>query len=327
MLDLKRREVIALLGGVAAGWPIAALAQQPDRIPTIGYLGLTPVDRLRPYDDAFREGLRDLGYVDGRNLRIEYRSSEGDESRIPALAAELVALSVNAIVTYATGVPAAQRATSTIPIVMAAYANVGMFSSIARPGGNITGSTFFLPELMAKRLELIKDVVPSMTRAGVLLLRRDDNAANRNILAAMEGAAKALHVELQPIEVIEPRDYPRAFATWADQRIDALVVLDHAQFIANAGALAALAAAHRFPSVGPLELPASGGLMAYGVDFAILFRRAAAFVDKILKGAKPGDIPVEQATTFVSVLNLKTAKALGIDMPTSILLRADKVIE
>jgi len=162
---VKRRAFIALLGGAAA-WPIAARAQQGERVARIGYLTLNPAARMQPFDDAFRNGLRDLGYVEGRNLHIEYRSSEGDEGRLPALAAELAGLKVDVIVTYATGVPAAQRATATIPIVMATYANVGVVDSIARPGGNITGSTFFLPELMAKRLELLKEVVPQATTLG-----------------------------------------------------------------------------------------------------------------------------------------------------------------
>jgi putative ABC transport system substrate-binding protein len=180
---------------------------------------------------------------------------------------------------------------------------------------------------MAKRLELIKEVVPSMTRAGVLLLRRDDTASNRNVLEAMGGSAKELRVELQPIEVREPREYESAFSAWAEQKIGALVILDHPQFIANAAAIAALAAKHRLPSIGPLELPGSGGLIAYGVNFSDLFRRAAALVEKILTGAKPGDIPVEQATKFKSVINLKTAKALGLTVPDKLLALADEVIE
>jgi putative tryptophan/tyrosine transport system substrate-binding protein len=327
---MKRRQFITRAGGAAAAcvsWPLAARAQRGERTARIGYLGLAPTIRMRPFDDAFREGLRDLGYVEGRNLQIEYRSAEGREDRLPALAAELVALSVDVIVTYASGVFAAQRATATIPIVMATYANVGIVGSLARPGGNITGSTFFLPELTAKRLEMLKEVVPSMTRAGVLLQLRDDIASNRNMLEAMAPAAKALDVGLLPTEVREPKDYEGAFAAWAEQQIGGLIMTDHAQLIANAGAIASLAVNHRLPSIGPLELPASGGLLAYGVDFSVLFRRAATFVDKILKGARPGDIPVEQATKFKSLLNLRTAKSLGLDVPTSILLRADEVIE
>jgi ABC-type uncharacterized transport system substrate-binding protein len=329
MFDRKRREFITLLGGAAA-WPFVARAQQPDRIARVGYLRLSATARIQLFDDAFREGLRDLGYVEGRNIRIEYRSSEGDEDRLFALAKELIALNVDVIVTYATGVPAARHASSTIPIVMATYNDavaVGLVASLAHPGGNVTGSTFFAPELMAKRIELLKEIVPSMSRAGVLLLRRDDTAATVKTVEVMVATAKALGMELHPIEVREPGEYADAFSAWSDRRIDALVVLDHAQFITNAEVITALAAQYRFPSIGPLELPTAGGLMGYGVNFAVMFRRAAAFVDKILKGAKPSEIPVEQATQFRSVINLKTAKALGLDMPTSLLLRADEVIE
>jgi putative tryptophan/tyrosine transport system substrate-binding protein len=209
---MKRREFITLLGGAAAAWPLAARAQQPERIVRVGYLGLAPAAKMQPFDDAFRDGLRDLGYVEGRNLHIEYRSAEGHEDRLRALATELVDLNVNVIVTYASGVFAAQRATAIIPIVMATYANVGIVS-LARPGGNITGSTFFLPELTAKRLEMLKEVVPLMTRAGVLLQLRDDIASNRNMVETMGATAKALRVELQPIEVRDPRDYESAFST------------------------------------------------------------------------------------------------------------------
>jgi putative ABC transport system substrate-binding protein len=198
-------------------------------------------------------------------------------------------------------------------------------ASLAHPGGNITGSTFFVPELYAKRLELFREVVPSMTRAGVLLVR--NNPSNLNVLEAMGATAKALKVELQPIEVGRQTEYDSAFSTWADQQIGALVVTDHAQLLANVNAIAALAAKHRFPSIGPLELPSSGGLVGYGVNFSDMFRRAASFVDKILKGVKPGDIPVEQATKFKLVLNLKTAKGLGLDIPPMLSARADELIE
>jgi putative ABC transport system substrate-binding protein len=327
---MTRRELITLLGGSAA-WTLSARAQQPDRIARVGYLRLSPTARMQLFDDAFREGLRDSGYVEGRNIRIEYRSSEGDEDRLFALAKELIALDVDVIVTYATGVPAARHASSTIPIVMATYNDAiaaGLVASLAHPGGNVTGSTFFAPELMAKRIELLKETVPSMSRAGVLLLRRDtDTAVTVKTVEVMEATAKALRVELHPIEVRKTEEYAGAFSTWRDRRIDALVVLDHAQFITNAEMITALAAQYRFPSIGPLELPTAGGLMGYGVNFPVMFRRAAAFVDKILKGAKPSEIPVEQATQFKSVINLKTAKALGLDIPTSLFLRADEVIE
>ena len=327
---MTRRELIALLGGSAA-WTVSARAQQPDRIARLGYLRLSPTARIQLFDDAFREGPRDSGYVEGRNIRIQYRSSEGDEDRLFALAKELIALDVDIIVTYATGVPAARQASSTVPIVMATYNDAiaaGLVASLAHPGGNVTGSTFFAPELMAKRIELLKETVPSTSRAGVLLLRREtDSAATVKTVEVMETTARALRVELHPIEVRDTGEYGGAFSTWSDRRIDALVVLDHAQFITNAGMITALAAQYRFPSIGPLELPTAGGLMGYGVNFPVMFRRAAAFVDKILKGAKPGELPVEQATQFKSVINLKTAKALGLTVSDHLIRRADEVIE
>jgi len=322
---MRRREFFSALGGAVA-WPLAARAQQGERIARIGYLSLLPAAKATGYE-AFRAELRELGYIDGKNLRIEYRSTEGDESRLPELAAELVGLNVDVIVTYATGVPAAQRATTIIPIVMASYANVDIVANIARPGGNITGSTFFLPELMAKRLELLKEVVPPMTRTGVLLLRRDDNASNRKVIEAMDATARALQVELQPVEVRGPREFESAFSAWEKQQAGGLVMFDHAQFLANAETISALAAAHRLPSIGPVELAAGGGLMAYGVDFAELFHRAAALAVKIVKGTKPGDIPIEQATKFRLVVKLKTAKALGLTVPPALSARAEEVIE
>jgi putative ABC transport system substrate-binding protein len=325
---MRRREFVSLVGSAAA-WPLAAQAQQPERLARIGYLGLTSAaQQVYGGSDAFRIGLRDLGYVEGRNLDIEFRFAEGDANRLPRLVAELVALNVEVIVSYATGVPAARRVTATIPIVQAVGGDLvalGMVASLAHPGGNVTGSTFFVPELMAKRLELLKELVPSMTRAGVLLVR--DNPSTSGILEKMGAAAKALLVELQPIEVRGPREFESAFSAWADKQIGGLVMLDHAYFLANIDAIATFASKDSLPSIGPLELPANGGLMAYGVNFSDFFRRAAYFVDKIIKGAKPGDIPVEQPTKFETIINLKTAKALGLDVPTSILLRADEVIE
>jgi putative ABC transport system substrate-binding protein len=215
--QLRRREFITLVGSAAAAWPLAARAQQPERLARIGYLGLTSASGEHAYggSDVFLAGLRDLGYVERRNLHIEYRFSGGDEARLPGLAAELVALNVDVIVTYATGVNAAQRATATIPIVAATAGDMvamGIVTSLAHPGGNITGSTFFVPELYAKRLELLREVVPSMTRAGVLMVR--NNPSNLNALEAMGATAKALKVGLQPIEVGGPAEYESAFLAW-----------------------------------------------------------------------------------------------------------------
>ena len=201
----------------------------------------------------------------------------------------------------------------------------GVVASLAHPGGNVTGSTFFVPELYAKRLELLKEVVPSLTRAGVLLVR--NNPSNLSVLEVMAATANALKVGLQPIEVDAPTEYENAFSAWADQQLGALVVTDHPYYYVNFDAFAAFTTRHRLPSAGPLPWPASGGLLAYGVNLVDLYRRAAAFVDKLLKGAKPGDIPVEQATKFKLILNLKTAKALGLEVPPTLLARADEVIE
>jgi putative tryptophan/tyrosine transport system substrate-binding protein len=325
---MRRREFITLLGGAAVAWPLAARAEQARRVARIGYLSFLSASQHPRSLGAFRAGLRDLGYIEGENFEIEFRFADGDNDLLPGLATELVRLNVDVIVTYATGVPAAQRATTTIPIVMATHSDAvaaRIVASLAHPGGNVTGSTFFHPELMAKRLELLKEVAPSMSRAGVFLFRGSEG--NDPIVEAMESTAKALRIGLQLIEVGTPTDLEGAFSALANQQIDALVVGDHAFFIGNANAIAALAAKHRLPSIGYLDLAASGGLMAYAVYFPDQFRRAAVFVDKILKGAKPGDIPVEQATKFMTVVNTKTAKALGIEMPTSILLRADEVIE
>jgi putative tryptophan/tyrosine transport system substrate-binding protein len=221
-----------------------------------------------------------------------------------------------------------KRATSRIPIVMATYGDAvatGIVASLSHPGGNIAGSTFFNPELMAKRLELIKEIVPSITRAGVLL--SGDALANGPTLRAMNAAANTLQVELQPFEMGKAADLEPAFSAWAAKQVGAVVVGDHGILILNARTIIPLAAKYRIPLIGPLEFPASDGLMSYGVNFFDQFRRAATFVDKILRGARPSDIPVERATKFTTTINMRTAKTLGIEIPTSILLRADEVIE
>jgi putative tryptophan/tyrosine transport system substrate-binding protein len=328
-VNVRRRDFISLVGGVTAGWPLVARAQQPERLVRIGYLAIAPAAQAQSDDTAFREGLRDLGYVEGKNLQIEYRTAAGDESRVPVLAKELAGLNVDVIVTQANGVVAAVHATSKIPIVMAVgpdLVGLGFAASLAHPGGNVTGSTFFVSEVMAKRLELLKELAPSITRVGVLLVRRDDNA-NGQFLQLMRAAAGALTLELQPIEVRGVGDFEGAFSTWSRDQADGCVIGDHAMLTYNTGVIATLAANQRLPSVGQLQLPASGGLIGYGVNFSDFFRRAAYFVDQILKGTRPGDIPIEQATKFKTIVNLRTAKALGIDVPTSILLRADEVIE
>jgi putative ABC transport system substrate-binding protein len=222
----------------------------------------------------------------------------------------------------------AKRATTTIPIVMVHSGDAvaaGIVASLARPGGNLTGMTYFVPELMAKRMEMLKDIVPRISQVAILV--KPDNPFFRTAFRALESPAKSLNIGLQRFEVRGPTDFGGAFAAMAKSGIDAVVILEDAVFVSNARAIADLAAKYRLLSAGFNEYALAGGLIGYGVDFLDMYRRAAVFVDKILKGARPADIPVEQATKFTAVANLKTAKALGLDVPTSLLLRADQVIE
>jgi ABC-type uncharacterized transport system substrate-binding protein len=326
---MRRREFVALLSGAAVAWPLGASAQQPGKVFRIGFLGLTTAESLPKRPEAFRAGLRDLGYQEGRDIVIEYRWADENYDRLPALLAELVRLNVDVIVTHGTpGVLAAKRATTTIPIVFATSGDAlgsGLVSSLTRPGGNVTGLTYFNPELSAKRLELLKEIMPGLTDVGVLL--NPVNPMNEPIIPAMKLTAQALKLELHQFGAREPAEFEGAFAAMAARRVGALVVLDDTTLIASASAVANLALQQRLPSIGWPDYAVVGGLMAYGVNFLDMFRRAATFVDKILKGAKPGDLPVEQATKFETIVNRKTAKAIGIDVSTSLLLRADEVIE
>jgi putative tryptophan/tyrosine transport system substrate-binding protein len=317
---------LALVGLLS---PVAAEAQQAAKVARIGYLVTNLV--VNPHlHEAFRQGLRDLGYVEGRNLVIEYRDAEGKPERLPALAAELVALKVDVIVTGGGTPPAlaAKQATTTIPIVMAGVGDAvatGLVSSLARPGGNITGLTDFVPELTAKRLELLKQAVPRTRRVGILV--NLDNPSHVAVFKALESTAKSLNVELQTFEARGPNDFERAFSRMAKSRVDAIVVTQDSLFNANVRAIAALAAQRRLASSGTRAFAEAGGAIGYGMNFPANLHRAAYFVDKILKGAKPSDLPVEQPTKFELVVNLKTAKTLGLTIPQSLLLRADQVIE
>jgi len=278
--------------------------------------------------EALRQGLRDLGYVEGKNIAIEFRWAEGRDERLPELAGELVRLKVDVIVTTATEpVLTAKRATATIPIVFATVGDAvatGVVASLARPGGNATGSTFFSPELMAKRLELAKEAMPHIARVAVLV--NPDSLLTGPILQAMEVTAKFEKVMVFRFEAHDLSEVNGAFAAMVQRGIDAVIVGDHPRFIVNRRAIADLAAKQRLPAIGYGEFAEAGGLIGYGVNFDELFRRAAYFVDKILKGTKPADLPVEQTTKFEFLVNMKTAKALDIKLPNSILVRADRVI-
>jgi putative ABC transport system substrate-binding protein len=326
---VKRREFITLLGGATA-WPLVARAQQPaSRVFRIGFVGLTTADSLSNRPEAFRAGLRDLGYQEGRNVVIDFRWADGHYERLPALLSELVRLNVDVIVTHGTpGGLAAKQATTTVPIVFATAGDAvasGLVASLARPGGNMTGTTYFIPELSAKQLELLKETIPSLTDVAILL--NPANPMNEPVVPAMKRTAQSLKLELHQFGARGPAEFVGAFAAMAAGRVGALVVIDDTTLIANAPIIAKLALGQRLPASGWPDFAAAGGLMAYGVNYVELFRRAATLVDKILKGTKPSDIPVERATKFDTVVNIKTAKALGIDIPTSLLLRADEVIE
>jgi putative ABC transport system substrate-binding protein len=320
--------LIAIAAGSFAA-PFGSLGQQPAKVRRIGFLGTGTAAGMASWVEALRAGLRELGYAEGRNIAIEYRWADGKYERAPALAQELVRLNVEVLVTHGTpGTRAAKAATTTIPIVMATAGDavlVGLVASLARPGGNVTGSTFFNPELAAKRLELLKETLPRITRVAALV--NPDNPAMGPVRQAMEPTAKALKLELQPFEVRRAGDLESAFSAMAAKHIGGVVIVEYGMINANAAAIGALAAKTRLPAIGFTELAQAGGLMAYGVSFPEMYRRAAVFVDKILKGAKPGDLPIERPSRFETVVNLKTAKALGITIPQSVLVRADRVIE
>jgi putative tryptophan/tyrosine transport system substrate-binding protein len=331
----RRDTVLALLALGAA--PLAAEAQQAAKVARIGYLSpnLASSPHLR---DAFLQGLRDLGYVEGRNLVIEYRDAEGKFERLPALAAdlaaELVALKVDVIfVGGGTRVTlAAMQATKTIPIVFTGVGDPvesGLVTSLARPGGNVTGLSSLGPELVGKRLELLKQAVPGVDRVAVLWLPGAlGERTDKDMLTGVDVAARALGVRLQFVEARGPDEFARAFSDMTNARAGALTVLPSNRFLREHRRLVDLAAKNRLPAVYiSREFVDAGGLMSYGANEPDLFRRAATYVDKILKGAKPGDLPVEQPTKFELVINLKTAKALGLTIPQSVLAHADEVIQ
>ena len=311
--------------------PLAADGQPTGKVHRIGYLSGSSATAVLRFVEGFRQGLRDLGWVEGQNIVIDYRFAEGRFDRLPDLAAELVRLKVEVIVAGPTPpAVAAKNATGTIPIVMYAVGDPvgqGLVASLARPGGNVTGLSFTVgSETFGKGLELLKETVPEVRRLAVL-----SNPANASHALAIENvkvAARSLGVQLQLLEARGPEEFEGAFAAMAKERVAALLVPTDPVFFLHRARLAELAAKNRLPSVHSLrEYVEAGGLMSYGPSLLDLLRRAATFVDKILKGAKPADLPVEQPTKFELVINLKTAKALGLTIPQSLLLRTDQVIE
>ena len=323
---MKRRAFLSLFGTVVA-WPLVTYAQQP-KVPRIGYLAL----RASPseLDEAFKQGLHELGWIEGQNIVIEYRWAAGKADRLPALAEELVRLPVDLIVAWATPVvQAAKAATQSIPIVGLAADPVGtgLVASLARPGGNITGMSGIGPELAGKRLELLRTLLPTLSR--VAFLAYEGDPAHRRFLQEAQDATARLGMQLQPLVIGSVEEIERAFVAVRSERAEALMVqplftgdLRQGQRIAD------LAVLHRLPTVSSQRgFAEAGGLLSYGVDPLASYRRCAIFADKILKGANPGDLPVEQPTTFKLVINLKTAKTLGLDVPPILLATADEVIE
>jgi putative ABC transport system substrate-binding protein len=330
---IDRRAFLGTLAGGLLAAPLGAEAQQAAKVARIGYLANFPPAAYPQQHEAFLQGLRDLGYVKDRNLVIEYRFAEGKVERLPALAAELVALKVDVIVVGSTPhALAAKQATRTLPIVFISAADPvtsGLVTSLARPGGNVTGLSNVAPELVGKGLELLKQAVPGVSRVAALWEPGGSGErTDKDMLKAAEVAARALGVRLQAVEARGPADIDRAFSKMTGAHAGALTVLRSAMFFGERRRLVDLAAKNRLPAVYFFrEFVDAGGLMAYGPNQADLNRRAATYVDKILKGAKPADLPVEQPTKFELVINLKTAKALGLTIPQSLLGRADEVIQ
>jgi putative tryptophan/tyrosine transport system substrate-binding protein len=328
---MRRRDFIAALGA-AASIPVAVRAQQQaGKVPRIGYLRVTSASDRPPLLDTFRQGLRELGWIEGQNIVIDYRFAEGRLDRLPDLAAELVRLNVDIIVSAGTqGATAAKNATETIPIVMIGVRDpvgTGLIASLARPGGNITGVSGSAGlEIVAKQLELLKETVPKVRR--VAILSNPTNAYHQLAIKEVNVAARSLGVQLQLLEARGPTEFDGAFAAMAKERVGALVVLSDVIFNDHRTRLVDLAARSRLPSAyGVRESVEAGGLMSYGPSFLDFYRRSAAYVDKILKGDKPADLPVEQPTKFELVINLRTAKTLGLTIPPTLLSRADEVIE
>jgi putative ABC transport system substrate-binding protein len=323
----RRRDFITLLGGAVVAWPVAARAQQAGRLPTIGFLG-TDATVWSPWIAAFAQRLRELGWIEGRTIAIEYRWWEGRPDRAAEVAAELVRLKVDIIVTNGSAVAAAKRATAAIPIVFAIANDPvggGLVASLARPGGNVTGLSFQGTDLAGKRLELLREVVPRLRRLAIMFDAGYPSAVLE--MGEVQAAARTLGLEGAPLEIRRAEDIAFAFETLKGET-DALYVVQDALVSANRTRIIALALGARLPMISQQrDFVEAGSLMSYGPNFPDLFRRAAELVDKILRGTKPGDIPVEQPTKFELAINLTTAKALGLKIPESFLSLADEVIE
>jgi putative ABC transport system substrate-binding protein len=326
---MRRRDFITLVGGAAMPLPLAVRAQQRTHIPKIGYLGLGPASGSADRVEALQQGLRDLGYVDGRNIVIEFRWTDNVDS-LQTLAADFVRENVDIIfANSSTLVEPARQATKTIPIVFAVHADpvgMGHVASLAHPGGNITGLTMLLTDIAAKELDLLTQAAPQARRIGVLF--NPTTPSHHLAVEAVESAGGKLNVDLVAVPASTADDFAGALSTISDKGAAALLVVASPVFAAGRLRLAELALTHRLPAMFSTRADAeAGGLMSYGADLNDLYRRSAVYIDKILKGAKPADLPVEQASKYQFVINLKTAKALGVEIPPDVLALADEVIE
>ena len=326
---MKRREFVTLIGGVAAAWPLVAHAQQP-AMPVIGFLGAASTGPFAPQVAAFRQGLDEAGYVEGRNVTIEYRWAEGQYDRLPAMAAELVHRQVAAIVAFP--IPAAiaaKAATATIPIVFNVAGDpvrLGLVAGLARPGSNATGVNTFLAELGAKQLGLLRELLPTAARIGVLV--NPTNANVEGVTRDVTAAAAKLGVQIDVVQASDSRDIEAAFATLVRNKANALLIGSDVFFISRRVQLATLTTRHAIPAVQNVrEFAEVGGLMSYGTSLPEAFRQLGVYTGRILKGATPADLPVVQSSKFEFVINLPTARALGLDVPPTLLARADEVIE
>jgi putative ABC transport system substrate-binding protein len=326
--SIGRRQFLSTLCGASVAWPLAAGGQQADKLPTIGFLGTTTPSAMGPWKTALVQRLRELGWIEARTVAIEYRWAEGHPERYAEIAAEFVHLRVDVIVTTVPAVAALEQATSVIPIVFALATDPvggGLIASLARPGGNVTGLSMQATDLAGKRVELLREVVPHLMRLAVM-----GNVDIPQVVLEMrevEAASPKLNLQVVPLEIHRAGDIAPAFAALKD-RAEALYVCAEPLSVINRVQIGALALGARLPTMhGIREGVEAGGLMSYGASFSDQFRRAAELVDKILRGTKPGDIPVEQPTKFELVINLKTAKALGLTMPQTLLATADEVIE
>jgi len=327
---MKHKITVLTLSAILSTLSVPVMAQQPGKIARIGYLSAQSESRSGDRTAAFRQGLRDLGYSEGKNILIEYRWANGISDRLPDLAEDLVRLKVDVIVTSGGNIAilAAKNATSTIPIVFTGGAStvpLGLVASFARPGGNMTGVTIGAAELSGKRLELLKETNPKLSRAAYIFNPTTVSAIE--VLKELDVSAKALGLHIQPIEVRQANEIDGAFAAAAKSRVGALVVAQSPPVSSDLKRIIHLAAKHRFPAIyADKNWPEAGGLMSYGSSISDVHRRAAVYVDKILKGANPGELPIEQPMKFEFVINLKTAKQIGLTIPPNVLARADKVI-